>query len=410
MVFLQEKQARNHVLYCIGVLAVFLALITGFGFYQGYKIKEVLFYQEQAIVSSLLEQGVETETIAAALNNRNKTAAGRELLQNIGHTMETKSWMFPYVWQTTTEMTRQLLVIFLLEGIVFLVGTLYYLNRRETVYQNAIRTIHAYTEGNFGQRLSCNHQAGTIYRLFASVDELASSLQSKSENEHKMKEFMKNIISDISHQLKTPLAALYMYMEIIREDAGKKDIVLEFARKSTASLDRMEELIASLLKIMRLDAGNIIFTKRENQISELLRQSISELLMRAEQEKKSLHLKGNEGDLIWCDSEWTIEALGNLVKNALDHTKTGGNVWIEWVRSPLMVRVTIRDDGCGIAPEDIHHIFKRFYRSKYSNDKQGAGLGLPLAKAIIEGQGGLLTVSSNPGEGASFFISFLTEA
>lgn len=108
--------------------------------------------------------------------------------------------------------------------------------------------------------------------------------------------------------------------------------------------------------------------------------------------------------------EWTSEAIGNIVKNALDHTKQGGVIRIAWEYTPLMLRIFITDDGNGIAPEDIHHIFKRFYRSKHSLDTQGIGLGLPLAKSIIEGQGGIVSVKSEQNMGTTFTLAFLTES
>ena len=97
------------------------------------------------------------------------------------------------------------------------------------------------------------------------------------------------------------------------------------------------------------------------------------------------------------------------MKNALDHTDAGGHIQISWKRTPAMLQITVADDGSGIAPEDIHHIFKRFYRSSHSLDTTGVGLGLPLAKSIIEGQGGLISVQSTPGEETAFTLSFLTK-
>ena len=110
-----------------------------------------------------------------------------------------------------------------------------------------------------------------------------------------------------------------------------------------------------------------------------------------------------------CDMEWTGEAIGNIVKNALDHTQAGGIVRITWERTPAMFRIFISDNGNGIVPEDIYHIFKRFYRSKHSLDTQGIGLGLPLAKSIIEGQNGVISVQSEVGKGTLFTLSFLTD-
>ena len=94
------------------------------------------------------------------------------------------------------------------------------------------------------------------------------------------------------------------------------------------------------------------------------------------------------------------------MKNALDHTKAGGTIRICWQRSPVLIRLSVEDDGCGILPEDMHHIFKRFYQSRQTDDRQGVGLGLSLAKKIVEEQGGSLSVESRPGEGSVFRISF----
>ena len=108
-------------------------------------------------------------------------------------------------------------------------------------------------------------------------------------------------------------------------------------------------------------------------------------------------------------SRWFI-CFGNLVKNALDHTEIGGIIKITWESTPTMIRILVSDNGSGIAPEDIHHIFKRFYRSKYSLNTPGIGLGLPLAKSIIEGQEGLISVQSVLHEGTTFSVSFLTKS
>lgn len=266
-----------------------------------------------------------------------------------------------------------------------------------------------YIDGDYSGHLP-QQSEGAIFHIFASIEQLATMLQAQNEAEHKTKEFLKNTISDISHQLKTPLAALTMYQEIIENEPDHADVVLEFSAKIGIALKRMEYLIQSMLKITRLDTGNIVFEKNRYHVSELISHAINELTTRAENENKKILIDGNPGQLITCDMEWTGEAIGNLVKNALDHTKPGGIIRITWEHTPAMFRIFISDDGNGIAPEDIHHIFKRFYRSKHSLDTQGIGLGLPLAKSIIEGQGGLISVQSELNEGTTFTLSFLTES
>lgn len=128
---------------------------------------------------------------------------------------------------------------------------------------------------------------------------------------------------------------------------------------------------------------------------------------RARSEDKVIVMEGALEDTLVCDPEWTKEAVGNLVKNALDHTKAGGVIRICWEETPAVSRVTVSDNGCGIDEEDIHHIFKQFYRSRTSSDRQGAGLGLSLAKSIAEGQGGSLSVESVPLKGSTFWMTFI---
>ena len=170
------------------------------------------------------------------------------------------------------------------------------------------------------------------------------------------------------------------------------------------------DCIQSMLKITRIDAGSISFEKSNYSIPNIINHAISELTTRADNEKKEIVIDGDLEQMLYCDIEWTGEAIGNIIKNALDHTDTGGKISISWEQTPAMIRIFITDNGHGISQEDIHHIFKRFYRSKNTSESQGIGLGLPLAKAIVEGQGGILSVQSERLQGTTFTLSFLTES
>lgn len=292
--------------------------------------------------------------------------------------------------------------------LILLAGTFAVFWRRDRLYRQAEGIVSGFMKGDYSRRLPQNGE-GTVYQLFASVDRLATMLKAKNEAEHQRKEFLKETISDISHQLKTPLAALSMYQEILEEEPDHPDTVKAFAAKMRLSLERMNRLILSMLKITRLDAGNIVFEQAPHQVSEVIMRAVSELMTRADSEKKKICLEGPMEDTVFCDLEWTGEAVGNIVKNGLDHTSAGGCIRITYEPSPCVARIVISDDGDGIAAEDIHHVFKRFYRSRNSLDTQGVGLGLPLAKSIIEGQGGTISVQSEPGCGTVFTISLLTK-
>lgn len=408
MSFMREKYSRQFFL-CIIIFSTFLFAFGGwFCTEQIQTAKEMIISHDQTVAGSLLKQGISPEKIACAIANTEKSIQGNQLLLKIGYTEETTANFLPEV-SVFKNSTIFYLIIYLLTFIgVLIILCLNFLIKRERLYHHALKIICQYTEGNFTTRLSRTDE-GTIYQLFTSVNDLATTLKAKGEIEYNTKEFLKDTISDIFHQLKTPLAALDMYNEIISDEPDHPDTVIEFSRKTTVALGRIEQLIQSLLKITRLDAGSVIFEKRLCTISDIVSQSTQELITRASQEKKQIVISGEPEEQIICDLQWTSEAIGNLVKNALDHTGSSGQIQISWGHTPMMLRIYITDNGTGIAPEDIHHIFKRFYRSRHSLDTQGVGLGLPLAKSIIEGQGGILSVQSTPNIGTTFIISFLTE-
>lgn len=298
--------------------------------------------------------------------------------------------------------------VFLFLTIFLLAGSYLFFRKEDSVCLNAEGIIRGYLEGDFSKYLP-QTQEGTIFRIFSAVDQLAKSLQAKNDSIEQTKIFLKNTISDISHQLKTPLAALMMYQEIIENEPENVETVILFCSKMKTSLKRMEQLIQSMLKITRLDTGNILFEKKRYSIVDLVDCSISELTERAKKNSISISLDLDSKQTLNCDHDWTCEAIENIVKNALDHTKDGGIIQIRFQETPTMKQLIISDNGSGISPEDIHHVFKRFYRSKNSLDTPGIGLGLSLAKSIIEGQGGMISVTSKEGVGTVFTLSFLTD-
>ena len=243
--------------------------------------------------------------------------------------------------------------------------------------------------------------------MFHTVNSMAAVLNAHADNELREKEFLKNTISDISHQLKTPLAALNIYNGLLQDGDMELSAVKEFADLSEQELDRIEILVQNLLKITKLDAGAIVLEKTTENVADMIRDIELHFAYRARQEKKEIILSGSDHVSLFCDRDWLSEAIDNIVKNALDHTESGAVIGITWKELPSGIQIVVKDNGCGIHPEDIHHIFKRFYRSRFSKDTQGIGLGLPLAKAVIEAHGGAIEVDSELGRGTSFTMNFL---
>ena len=370
-----------------------------------YSAKTMLLSHDEAIASSLIGQGISEEVVAAALTGTEHTRPGMDLIAKLGIRPSLEAKFLPPLNHFRRKTQAIALTMALLFSLLLLVGSFFFLHKREQLYRHASSVVENYIKGDYSYHLP-QATEGCVYQMFSSVDRLATMLQAQNETEHKSKIFLRNTISDISHQLKTPLAALSMYQEIMEKEPDHPDVIREFAAKTGLALKRMEQLIQSMLKITRLDAGSIVFERSSCSFSELISRALRELSIRAEKEGKEILLEGSPDGTLVCDMAWTSEAVGNIIKNALDHTDSDASIRISWDVSPTAARIQISDDGEGIAPEDIHHIFKRFYRSNKSLDIPGIGLGLPLAKSIVEGQGGTISVKSTPHVGTTFTLLF----
>lgn len=279
------------------------------------------------------------------------------------------------------------------------------LRHQEQSMENAAHQIAEYILDRRKGGIECSEE-GAMYRLFHEVNSLVTMADAHADSERRAKEFLRRTISDISHQLKTPIAALNIYNGILQQETADAATVREFTSLSEQELDRIESLVQSLLKMARLDAGAITLERSPENVFDLLEHIKRQYSFRAEQEGKEIVLEGDEQTVFSCDRTWLTEAIGNLVKNALDHTAQGDRILVRWQQSPCLTQITVEDTGSGIHSEDLYHIFKRFYRSRFSKDTQGVGLGLPLAKSIVEAHQGSIEVHSKLGQGTAFTINF----
>ena len=370
--------------------------------------KQNMISHDYGVAGYLTHGGLDKTKITQAFTSKktdNDVETGRELLQASGYTSYIQNSLLPEV----EHFHRKFAVISLVLSIAFsaaiLLTILYFVLLRDKKIERADADIQDFMSGNVGTRLD-DHEEGSLSKLFTSVNVMATSLTAHIALEKQNKEFLKDTISDISHQLKTPLAALKMYNEIIQDEKAANDVVESFISKSERELNRMETLIQNLLKLARLDAGSIELEKSWHNLKEFLEECMKGFRTRTELDNKSIFLECDEQIAFSFDEEWLLEAVGNIIKNALDHTRANNKIEIQCDETPIAIEITIKDNGAGIHPEDIHHIFKRFYKSRFSKDNQGVGIGLALSKAIAEKHGGTVTVESVLGKGAVFHLVF----
>jgi signal transduction histidine kinase len=330
---------------------------------------------------------------------------GQNLLQTAGYSDSTQNSFIPEVKNFYEKYALLTLIISIIFFISILAALSIFTILQNKKLEKANASIRCFMDGEIGIRLNDNDE-GSLSKLFTSINCMATSLTAHISKEKKNKEFLKDTISDISHQLKTPLTALQMYNEIIQDENIQNDVVDKFTLKSQNELKRMENLIKNLLKLAKLDSGTIKLDKNEYNLKDFIEKAIKGFHTRAELENKPISLQCDDKITLNCDIEWLLEAVSNIIKNALDHTDHQDKIDIICDETTIVTTITIKDNGMGIHPEDIHYIFKRFYRSRFSKDKQGVGIGLTLSKFIVEKHGGSIMVESKLGRGTAFHLTF----
>lgn len=246
---------------------------------------------------------------------------------------------------------------------------------------------------------------GELGLLAHQVQELSLRLQETIAQLHRDKDFLRDTIADISHQLKTPLASLTVYVDLLQSGQVAPREQAEFLRTCERELERMEWLIQTLLKLARLEAGSLPLQLERAPVGDAVRLAIGAIARLAEERQVALRPDGPEAPVYALhDPRWIAEALANLVKNAVEHSPPHSAVTISWEATPIFVRLRVADCGSGIEPRDEPHIFKKFYRAP-GGAGSGVGLGLPLAKTIAERHGGMLAAGRAEGGGTVFTLT-----
>lgn len=244
---------------------------------------------------------------------------------------------------------------------------------------------------------------GELSILKNNLYKVITLLQSQNEYLKNDKLYLADSIADISHQLKTPLTSMMVMCELL-ENEENPDKRQEFVAVINNQLSKMKWLITNILKISKLDADATEFKRDEVSISKVLDDSLKPFALTAE--LKNIVIQNGANDFVFNgDESWTVEAVSNIVKNCLEHTNDGGKIIIASDSTNLYNKLTISDNGCGIAEEDLPHIFERFYHGKNSS-KDSVGIGLALAKTVFEKENASVIVESEQGRGSVFEIRF----
>lgn len=248
-----------------------------------------------------------------------------------------------------------------------------------------------------------------IGRVQVRMRQLYEIMQKRTEVSQRNQKNLEKTISDISHQLKTPIASIRTYQNILlRPNIDEKDRI-EFLHNAEKQVDKLEFLIQAIIKMSRLETGIVNVSPMKESVYQLIEAVVCDAALKAEAKNIGISVDCDPTLTAYFDKRWTTEALFNILDNAVKYTGNGGNVKISASATDFFVRIQVRDDGRGIEASHITEIFKRFYREPSAAESEGVGIGLYLAREIITKEKGFIEVRSKPGAGSLFSLNLPIE-
>ena len=250
---------------------------------------------------------------------------------------------------------------------------------------------------------------GRMLILRSEIYKLASTLQEQYSGEVKKNAYMADMLSNISHQIKTPLTAINLMTDALKSGSLDEAQRCRCIANITEQTDHITWLVRTLLTLAEIDAGVLVLKKEETSVNELVSGIVGGIAIEADIKDVRIDLSVSDGNRILCDKRWMSEAIGNIVKNSLQHTESGGTIKITSEETNVYTCIRIEDNGCGISKKDLPNIFERFYHSEKS-DPGSNGIGLSLSKQIINSQTGTISCESEEGKGTVFEIKIYKSA
>ncbi len=247
------------------------------------------------------------------------------------------------------------------------------------------------------------YREGELSILANQIQKLALKLTESADRLQEEKAYLADSLADISHQLRTPMTAMNLSLSLLADPELPEMQRRQHVAELHGQLRRMDWLVETLLKLSRLDADMVQMEEESFPVSELVRRAAAPIAVSAELRGQRLTVDCGEAALTG-DLSWTTEAIGNLLKNASEHTPEGGVISVQAEENPLFTQITVENTGAGFVPEDLPHLFERFYRGKDAQEGS-CGIGLALARRIISEQKGTIQ-AENTRDGARFIVKF----
>ena len=393
---------------CITSCIVIIIFLITFSIliYKQYKTYTYNFNQKIAgIIDNVLEKypDIEKREIVEILNSSDKT--NNEILREYGIELDKDS----VILENNTDFQKfiiidinTLILFILILSIIF-----FKYNHSESKKINEItKYIEEINRGNYKLNIEENTE-DELSILKNELYKITIMLKEVAENSQKDKTTLKDSLSDISHQIKTPITSILIMLDNILSDENmQEDIKKDFIKDIKREIINIKFLVESILKLSKIDSNSIKFIKKEVFIKDIIDEAVKNVSMLSELKNIEIIVSGDDSIKTICDLKWQVEAITNILKNCIEHSYENRKIYINYNQNNMYTELKIEDNGTGIDAKDLPHIFERFYKGKNSSS-DSVGIGLALSKSIIESNNGYIQVDSELNKGTTFIIKYL---
>mgnify|MGYP004529019317 FL=1 len=407
---LKNKNIKYLIIPMIILIIVTIIVIT-IQTYNQYKKVTITANQKIAeIIGTIIKQEpeIDTRTIIEVLNSKQDTEEyqkGQEELKKYGIDINEANSIITVQNQMKQNMIFNTILIIVF-SILWMIIIFEYLKRRDkkinqiTQYINEIKNKKYELDINENSEDELSNLKNELYKI-------TIMLKEESEISKKDKDNLKMSVEDISHQLKTPLTSITIMLDNLKDNPNmdentKQKFIFEISKQ----IDWINWLVISMLKLSKLDANVVQFYDEKINLKRFIDEIIKNLEIPIEIKNQQIVIEGDESASFVGDYKWQQEAVTNIIKNCIEHNKDNGRVYIRYEENTLFTKITIKDEGEGISKEDLKHIFERFYKGQNSSENS-VGIGLALAKNIIEKNKGMISCKSELDKGTEFVIKYM---
>lgn len=393
---------------CITSCIVIIIFLITFSIliYKQYKTYTYNFNQKIAgIIDNVLEKypDIEKREIVEILNSSDKT--NNEILREYGIELDKDS----VILENNTDFQKFIIidVSTLIVFILILSIIVFKYNYSESKKINEItKYIEEINRGNYKLNIEENTE-DELSILKNELYKITIKLKEVAENSQKDKTTLKDSLSDISHQIKTPITSILIMLDNILSDENMpEDIKKDFIKDIKREIVNIKFLVESILKLSKIDSNSIKFIKKEVFIKDIINKAVKNVSMLSELKNIEIIVLGDDSIKTICDLKWQVEAITNILKNCIEHSYENKKIYINYNQNNMYTELKIEDNGTGIDAKDLPHIFERFYKGKNSSS-DSVGIGLALSKSIIESNNGYIQVDSKLNKGTTFIIKYL---